>query len=102
MLKHVLAAAVLVTSLGHSPLFAQASATPPAAAQPDSKVDYGDEKSWLCRPGRHDACDVDLSTTLVAADGKLTAEKWTADQNAPIDCFYVYPTASTERRRTAT
>lgn len=96
MLKHVLAAAVLVTSFGHSPLFAQTSATPPAAAQPDSKVDYSDEKSWLCRPGRRDACDVDLSTTIVAADGNLAAEKWTADQNASIDCFYVYPTVSTD------
>jgi hypothetical protein len=86
----------LAASLGHSPLYAQTGATPPAAAQPDSKVDYSDEKSWLCRPGRHDACDVDLSATVVAADGKLTAEKWTADQNAPIDCFYVYPTVSTD------
>jgi Protein of unknown function (DUF3089) len=96
VLKHVLAAMALAASLGHSPLYAQTGATPPAAAQPDSKVDYSDEKSWLCRPGRHDACDVDLSATVVAADGKLTAEKWTADQNAPIDCFYVYPTVSTD------
>lgn len=58
--------------------------------------DYSDPKSWLCGPGRHDACEVDLTTTVVTADGKLTRETWTADPNAPIDCFYVYPTVSTD------
>src|SRR2546426_8334643 len=64
-----------------------------ASAQPN---DYSNPKSWLCRPGGHDACDIDLTTTVVQADGKLTKEKWTADPNAPIDCFYVYPTVSTD------
>jgi hypothetical protein len=32
----------------------------------------------------------------VAADGKLTRETWAANPNAPIDCFYVYPTISTD------
>jgi len=27
--------------------------------------DYSDAKSWLCRPGQHDACDIDLSTTVM-------------------------------------
>jgi hypothetical protein len=57
---------------------------------------YADPKSWLCRPGQHDACDVDLTTTVIAADGKLTRETWKGDANAPIDCFYVYPTVSTD------
>lgn len=58
--------------------------------------DYGARASWLCRPGGHDACDVDLTTTIVEADGTLTRETWTADPRAPIDCFYVYPTVSTD------
>src|SRR5579871_2370526 len=58
--------------------------------------DYSNPKSWLCRPGGHDACDVDLTTTVIAADGTLTRETWSADPNAPIDCFYVYPTVSTD------
>jgi hypothetical protein len=66
-----------------------------AAAIPE-RNSYGDSATWLCRPGKHDACDVDLTTTIVAADGRLTRETWTADQNAPIDCFYVYPTVSTD------
>jgi hypothetical protein len=72
---------------------AQAPAAAVAAA-PAAKNDYGDSKSWLCRPGREDACTVDISTTVVAANGTLTTETFTANPNAPIDCFYVYPTVS--------
>ncbi|MEP7341895.1 MAG: DUF3089 domain-containing protein [Acidobacteriota bacterium] len=67
-----------------------------ATATPSSKNDYGKGETWLCRPGRQDACAVDLTTTIVAANGKLTEEKWTANQKAPIDCFYVYPTVSND------
>src|SRR6185436_18280123 len=59
--------------------------------------DYSNPKTWLCRPGASDACKVDLTTTVVTADGKLTKEEWAANPNAPIDCFYVYPTVSTDR-----
>jgi hypothetical protein len=45
---------------------------------------------------QHDACDIDLTTTVITSDGKLSRETWTADANAPIDCFYVYPTVSTD------
>jgi hypothetical protein len=70
----------------------------PAARALEPPNDYGDGRSWLCRPGASgkDACAVDLTTTVVAADGKLTREKWTAAVDAPIDCFYVYPTVSTD------
>ncbi|HXL23759.1 MAG TPA: DUF3089 domain-containing protein [Candidatus Dormibacteraeota bacterium] len=67
--------------------------TPKAAALP-TKNDYSKGETWLCRPGRQDACAVDLATTVVSADGKLTPEAWAADPSAPIDCFYVYPTVS--------
>jgi len=59
--------------------------------------DYSDGKTWLCRPGRTDACVVDLTTTIVAADGSLTREGFKANPNAPIDCFYVYPTVSMDK-----
>src|SRR5206468_774627 len=68
---------------------------PAAYGQPPSN-DYADPKSWLCRPGAHDACDTDLTTTVIYAGGKLSREMWSADPNAPIDCFYVYPTVSTD------
>jgi hypothetical protein len=72
--------------------FAPAALALAQSSQP--KNDYGDGKTWLCKPGRQDACSVDLTTTIVAADGKLTREEWKANANAPIDCFYVYPTVS--------
>jgi hypothetical protein len=72
----------------------QPPASPPAAAV--SPNDYAGADAWLCRPGRQDACAVDLTTTIVAADGTLTRETWTASPDAPIDCFYVYPTVSTD------
>jgi hypothetical protein len=65
-----------------------------SAAAQTAKIDYADGQSWLCRPGRQDACAVDQTTTIVAADGALTREPWKADPAAPIDCFYVYPTVS--------
>ena len=57
---------------------------------------YADDKSWLCRPGRNDACNVDMTTTIISPDGKLTRETWKSEPAAPIDCFYVYPTVSTD------
>jgi hypothetical protein len=58
------------------------------------KNDYSKPEAWLCRPGRQDACAVDLSTTVITADGKMTQEDWAADPKASIDCIYVYPTVS--------
>ena len=83
-------------------VWAQTAAAPaqeqpkPAAAPAPAKNDYSNGDNWLCRPGRQDACAVDLTTTVVAADGKMTREAWAANPKAPIDCFYVYPTVSTD------
>lgn len=81
-----------------APAFAQTSAGrsegPHSATQ--TANDYSLDASWLCRPGRQDACAIDLSTTIVKADGSFTREDWKANPNAPIDCFYVYPTVSTD------
>lgn len=71
----------------------QTPTTPPADAAP-APNDYGRDESWLCRPGRQDACAIDLTTMVVAPDGTATRETWAANPNAPIDCFYVYPTVS--------
>ena len=61
--------------------------------------DYSDPKSWLCRPDLPrgaSACDIDHTTTVISASGKFKRETWKADPKAPIDCFYVYPTVSTD------
>ena len=67
----------------------EATVTPPPN-------DYSDGASWLCRPGRQDACAIDHASTIVAANGRLTKQQWVGDSNAPVDCFYVYPTVSTD------
>ena len=57
-------------------------------------VDYSKPEHWLCQPGREDACTVDLSTTIINANGSTKQEKFTAANNPDVDCFYVYPTVS--------
>jgi hypothetical protein len=39
---------------------------------------------------------VDLSTTVLARDGHSTVERARLDPKAQVDCFYVYPTVSTD------
>ena len=99
MMNHMRVGVVLLIGLATpSSLWAQPPATGAAVGAPAGSVaknDYGTPDAWLCRPGRaNDACAVDLTSTVVAADGRLTREAWTARPQAPIDCFYVYPTVS--------
>jgi pimeloyl-ACP methyl ester carboxylesterase len=71
------------------------AASAAAAQSPPPKNDYAKPEAWLCRPDKaKDACSVDLTTTVVRADGSESVEPFKADPNAPIDCFYVYPTVS--------
>ena len=53
---------------------------------------------WLCRPGlAHNPCVTSLQTGVFSATGKL--ERVYTPQvpaNPPVDCFYVYPTVSSE------
>jgi hypothetical protein len=89
-------AALAAITMCASPLSAQTPAQSAATSTTPAANDYRDGKTWLCRPGRNDACAADHTTTVIAADGKLTREAWTVDSSAPIDCFYVYPTVSTD------
>ena len=100
MIRHVIAGAVVVASLVVNGTVAAQSPAAPAAAPPAvlDKNDYSKPESWLCRPGRtDDACAIDLTTTVVAADGAMTKETWTGNPKAAIDCFYVYPTVSADQ-----
>jgi hypothetical protein len=76
------------------PMMLSAQETAPAAP----KNDYRDGRNWLCRPdrlpGQVDACEADLTTSIVNANGKVTTESFVENPQAPIDCFYVYPTVS--------
>ncbi|CAN5193480.1 DUF3089 domain-containing protein [soil metagenome] len=92
MSRKLLAALGLIAGLG---LGASACAQP-APAAPPTPNDYTKDDSWLCRPGRQDACAVDLTATVIQADGATRVEAFKPDPDAPIDCFYVYPTVSSD------
>jgi Protein of unknown function (DUF3089) len=57
---------------------------------------YADPAHWLCRPDTDDVCDHDLDATIVRASGQTRVERWRPASRPPIDCFYVYPTISTD------
>jgi pimeloyl-ACP methyl ester carboxylesterase len=82
-----------------TPTDGRPSATVPTqrAAEAPERSDYSKAEHWLCRPGKaNDACAVDLTTTVVAPSGATTRETFSANPNAAIDCFYVYPTVSSD------
>jgi pimeloyl-ACP methyl ester carboxylesterase len=81
--------ALLALSVAATDAFAQSTAASPS-------TDYSNPRVWLCRPDRPSACDVDLSTTVLGRDGRSTVERARLDPKAPVDCFYVYPTVSTD------
>ncbi len=92
--RFIIIALALVAGLAAGEKCLAQSTTPSTTAA--AKNDYNKAETWLCRPGRQDACAVDLTTTVVQANGKLTTEKWSPNPKAPIDCFYVYPTVSND------
>ncbi|OYQ28212.1 hypothetical protein CHU93_09610 [Sandarakinorhabdus cyanobacteriorum] len=74
------------------PLLALLAAPVVAAEAPD----YRKPESWLCRPGAADPCSGDASVSRVAADAVVTLDILPAAKKPKIDCFYVYPTVSTD------
>lgn len=79
-------------------LLAALAATMPmqdaTASAPAAEPDYRDAAAWLCRPDRDDACDQDLTATVIAADGSRQLEPFVPATDPAFDCFYVYPTVS--------
>ena len=95
-MRTLAAALIAIVLAGWTGVSAQTPAqSAPSAAADATKVDYSKPDTWLCRPGRtDDACAIDMTTTVIAANGTMTRETWSANPKAPIDCFYVYPTVS--------
>lgn len=77
-------ASALVTTAALALLASSVSAQVQTPAPPD----YALDSAWICRPGRDDACAVDLSIAREAPLPSLSSDP-------AIDCFYVYPTIST-------
>lgn len=74
------------------PLLALLAAPAIAADAPD----YRKPETWLCRPGATDPCSGDASVSRVAADAVVSLDMLPAAKKPAIDCFYVYPTVSTD------
>jgi hypothetical protein len=79
-----------------------ATTTTEAAALPEgyegyTSERYADDANWLCKPGKQDdVCARDLDATSVAADGSTEVVSHEVAEDPAIDCFYVYPTISTD------
>ncbi|MGV9678459.1 DUF3089 domain-containing protein [Nocardia sp. NPDC003482] len=58
----------------------------PAHADPDATV-------WLCRPDLTDPCDLPGDTTDLGT-GQVSAPAPVAEDDKPVDCFYIYPTVA--------
>jgi hypothetical protein len=55
------------------------------------------ETTWLCKPGlASNPCLNSEETTVELANGKSVIEKAKPAKSPPIDCFYVYPTVSSQ------
>lgn len=72
----------------------------PADAQPNEPLaahpDYSKDASWLCLPGRADSCSAPLPTTELGPQGYGASDPVAAAKDPPLDCFYVYPTVSSD------
>jgi len=93
-----LAASVIIT-LAAAASACGSSSTPASNAAPvvRNRVDAAGI-TWLCRPGLvADPCAGSLTTTVVSPSGTRRTVRRQAAANPPIDCFYVYPTVSTEK-----
>jgi hypothetical protein len=72
-----------------------ASAAPTATGTPSHFGTAG--TVWLCEPGQaDDPCTSSLQATVVPAHGAETTQGAQANAGSAFDCFYVYPTVSTE------
>ena len=69
-------------------------AMPTSIVAPYTSEIYSDPTHWTCRPDMADTCDDDTSVTMINADGSTEVQNFTVDPDAPVDCFYAYPTAS--------
>ncbi len=70
-----------------------------AAATSQSSIQSSTQSStvWLCRPGlRANPCTANLTTSVTSRNGTSAVQRATPATRPPVDCFYVYPTVSTQ------
>ena len=67
-----------------------------ATVDPDA-VAYRDPANWICRPGKAPSpCTANLDATVRTASGVSEVEPFRAAVDPRVDCFYVYPTVSSD------
>ncbi len=60
-------------------------------------VDYSSEASWLCRAGRvDDLCEKPRRVEVLSSGLKTSQVTTSGGASSSVDCFYVYPTVSTD------
>ncbi len=76
-------------------------ATAGASEAPSASVDRAATATstvWLCKPGQaNDPCTANLDSTAVAANGSTVTAAAHPVASSKFDCFYVYPTTSTQK-----
>jgi hypothetical protein len=72
--------------------------TTPVAAGAAGKASGAPSNTvWLCRPGQaKDPCTANQASTAVSATGTTKVTSTAVKPSSKFDCFYVYPTVSTE------
>jgi DUF3089 family protein len=80
---------VLALAWAGTPVSAQANGS---AVAPD----YAKDSNWLCLPGRADTCSTPLPTTVLTPSGYGSTGPSTVAKDPSLDCFYVYPTVSSD------
>lgn len=74
------------------------ASTVSSTAGPSTTASVPESTVWLCKPGLVDnPCEADLTTAVLTAGGGSTIARPTPAADPPIDCFYVYPTVSSEK-----
>ncbi len=102
LLHRVLAASAAVLLLAGCSSAAHEAAPAPsttASQQPSTSTAPAVPASpvWLCRPGSSpDPCASNLDARAVSSTGAETLQPAAVATDSPFDCFYVYPTVSTE------
>jgi hypothetical protein len=74
-----------------------AAAAVPSTVHAQVGPNYAAAATWLCLPGRSDACSTPLPTTALNPNGYGSVGRSVPAKDPPVDCFFVYPTTSNDR-----
>ena len=93
--------AVLVAACTSGPNRSTSHRSSPTTGEPGPSVTASGSPAtpvWLCRPGATpDPCESGLDATVITATGGRSVQPTSPAADSPFDCFYVYPTVSTEK-----